>query len=112
MPDEDPGEEMTATAVDGEPPSDPHEEEERGRWKIYLSVWTILLVFTILELAITEYMKESRTTVSMLVTLMIGKALLVVLYYMHLRYESRALRWVIAVPFGAGLFFVFIVMLV
>ena len=91
---------------------DPRDEEERGRWKIYLSVWGILLLFTILEVAITEYLPEGKTSTSMLVTLMIGKALLVVLYYMHLRYESRALRWVVAVPFGAGLFFVFIVILV
>lgn len=99
--------------VEGAGPSmDPHDEVERGRWKIYLSVWGILLLFTILEVAITEYVPEGKASVSMLMTLMIGKAILVVLYYMHLRYESRALRWVVAVPFGAGLFFVFIVVLV
>jgi caa(3)-type oxidase subunit IV len=42
---------------------------------------------------------------------MLAKATLVVMYYMHLRYEASMLRWIALVPFLGGVFYVFIVML-
>jgi cytochrome c oxidase subunit 4 len=91
---------------------DPHVEEARGRWKIYLVVFILLFALTITELFTNQIIEGKAGQVALLVTLMIAKATLVVLYYMHLRYESRVLRWMVAVPFFAAVFFVAIVMFV
>ncbi len=92
---------------------DPHEREAKGRWRIYLSVFILLFALTIIELYVGRLLPGSKEgQIAMLVTLMMAKALLVVLYYMHLRWESRVLRWVVAIPFSAAVFYVFIVILV
>ena len=49
------------------------------------------------------------TLIAALVALMLAKASLVVLYYMHLRWESRVLRWAVGIPFFSALFYVLIV---
>jgi cytochrome c oxidase subunit 4 len=87
---------------------DPHEREARDRWKIYTGVFVALFVLTIMELYVNRIFPESERQVGSLVALMLAKATLVVLYYMHLRWDSRVLRWLIIIPFFAAVFFVFI----
>lgn len=89
---------------------DPHDEETRGRWKIYTVVFVALFVLTILELQVNRVIDGKTNEVAALVSLMMAKASLVVLYYMHLRWESRVLRWLILIPFLAALFFVTILL--
>ena len=86
--------------------ADHHEQETRGRWKIYAGVFVALFVLTILELYVGTLIEEKSNQVVALISLMMAKAILVVLYYMHLRWESRVLRWVIVIPFFAAVFFV------
>ncbi len=91
-------------------PVDHHEAEARDRWKIYSVVFVALFVLTILELQVNEVIEEKTAEVAALVALMMAKAMLVVLYYMHLRWESRILRWLVLIPFLAALFFVTIML--
>jgi caa(3)-type oxidase subunit IV len=91
---------------------DPHLEEARGRWRIYLTVFVLLFVLTVSELYVNKIIEGKAGQVAILVVLMMSKATLVVLYYMHLRYESRVLRWVVLVVFFAAVFFVSILILV
>lgn len=90
--------------------ADPHEEEARNRWKIYAVVFVALFVLTILELYINRLISDKSGQVAVLVALMLAKAALVVLFYMHLRWESRVLRWLIIVPFFAAVFFLTILL--
>ncbi len=97
-----PGEDLVVT--------DPHEEEARNRWKIYAVIFVALFVLTILELYVNRLFAEKSAQVAVLVALMLAKASLVVLYYMHLRWESRVLRWLIIIPFFAAVFFLTILL--
>jgi cytochrome c oxidase subunit 4 len=96
--------------ADGADLVDPHEAEARDRWKIYTVVFAALFVLTIVELDIGRLIEEKSAQVAALVVLMMAKATLVVLYYMHLRWESRVIRWVVLIPFFAAIFFVTIML--
>jgi cytochrome c oxidase subunit 4 len=90
--------------------ADPHEREARDRWKIYTGVFFALFILTIMELYVGDIISEKGAQVAALVTLMMAKATLVVLYYMHLRWDSRVLRWLVLIPFFAAVFFVVILL--
>jgi caa(3)-type oxidase subunit IV len=90
---------------------DPHLEEAAGRWKIYTTVFFLLFALTIIELYTNRIVADKTNQIVVLVILMLAKATLVVMYYMHLRYEASMLRWIALVPFLGGVFYVFIVML-
>jgi cytochrome c oxidase subunit 4 len=94
----------------GADPADHHEAEARERWKIYSVVFVALFVLTIVELYVGDIFEDKTAQVAALIALMMAKALLVVLYYMHLRWESRVLRWLVLLPFLAALFFVTILL--
>ena len=96
--------------ADGTGPVDPHEAEARERWKIYSVVFVALFVLTILELYVGDLVEGKNPQVAALIALMMAKAILVVLYYMHLRWESRVLRWLVLLPFFAAIFFVTILL--
>jgi len=89
---------------------DPHEAEARDRWKIYTLVFAALFILTIMELYVNRVLKEDLHSIAALVSLMLAKATLVVLYYMHLRWDSRVFRWLVLIPFFAAAFFVLIMM--
>ncbi|UCC93271.1 MAG: cytochrome C oxidase subunit IV family protein [Thermoplasmata archaeon] len=96
--------------ADEAPELDPHEAEARERWKIYTVVFGALFVLTILELYVGDLIADKNGQIATLIALMMAKATLVVLYYMHLRWESRVLRWLVIVPFFAAIFFVVILL--
>ena len=66
---------------------------------VYYGVYGALLALTLLTVGIA-YLDLGRMNVVAALGIAIGKALLVMLFFMHLRYSSR-LTWVIA---GAGVF--------
>lgn len=88
---------------------DPHLEEAKGRWRIYVTVFALLFILTVLELYVNKLIDPKAGQIAALVALMLAKASLVVLYYMHLRWESRVLRWAVGIPFFSALFYVLIV---
>jgi len=77
---------------------------------VYIAVFAALAVLTVLELSVNSTVSGKSLQVATLLSLMMAKALLVVLYYMHVRYESRVLRWAIFMPFFAAVFFTAVVM--
>lgn len=96
--------------ANGADPVDQHEAEARDRWKIYSVVFVALFVLTIVELYVGDLIEGKNGQVAVLIVLMMAKASLVVLYYMHLRWESRVLRWLVIIPFFAAIFFVVILL--
>ncbi len=78
---------------------------------VYIAVFIALAVLTVLELSVNDVVPGKALQVAALVFLMIAKALLVVLYYMHVRFESRVLQWAVFLPFFAAVFFTVIVMI-
>jgi cytochrome c oxidase subunit 4 len=71
--------------------------------KEYIVIMVVLAVLTIVEVAIAKA-TTGMTKNGALVALALAKALIVALFYMHLKSESRSLKLVIGVP----LFFPFL----
>ena len=65
-------------------------EFDHGKRPRYFLIWVWLAVLTLLEVGLTylEYFQErKKLMIAVLVTMAIAKAMLVALYFMHLRYE-------------------------
>lgn len=80
-----------------------------GRHRIYITVFAALAALTVMELSVNRLVHLKSLQVELLVPMMLAKAALVVLYYMHLRYESRVLRWAVLVPLAMAVFFAIVV---
>jgi cytochrome c oxidase subunit 4 len=80
-----------------------------GRHRIYITVFAALAALTAMELGVNRLVSVKSLQVELLVPMMLAKAALVVLYYMHLRYESRVLRWAVLVPVAMAVFFAIVV---
>jgi cytochrome c oxidase subunit 4 len=65
--------------------------------KEYIIIMFILAILTVVEVGIAKY-TTGMTKNGGLVVLALAKALLVALFYMHLKSETRSLKLVIAVP--------------
>jgi cytochrome c oxidase subunit 4 len=64
----------------------------------YVGIWVALAALTGLELGVAFLPWPKTTLVLLLVALAVWKALLVALYYMHLRFERRPLRILAIAP--------------
>jgi cytochrome c oxidase subunit 4 len=84
---------------------------EHHRATNYWAVWVWLAVLTILEIGVT-LIPELATLYKaiLLVALAVSKALLVALYFMHLRFETRTLGAIVLTPFVICVFLVFMLM--
>ena len=73
------------------------EEQEHAHPRYYL-IWFILAVLTALEVAMSLYMTNvSKVVLAVgLILMAVWKAVLVAMYYMHLRYEPARL-WIMAI---------------
>ena len=69
---------------------------------IYSSVYLALGAFTILEVAIAEII-SGDVKIPLLLGFAIAKSLLVVMFYMHLKQDSRIFAVALAVPLGIAL---------
>ncbi len=67
--------------------------------KVYFAVFISLMFFTGLTVAVA-FMDLGRMNVVLALTIAVVKALLVVLYFMHVRYSSRLTKVIVA----AGIF--------
>ena len=56
--------------------------------RTYINVFVALTVLTVIEVVVAALPLDQTVTIAILVILAILKAALVVLYYMHLRYDS------------------------
>jgi cytochrome c oxidase subunit 4 len=75
--------------------------------KIYLMVWAALMALMILTAGLSRINLGEWSTVVALVIAAI-KALLVILFFMHVRYESQKITWVFVI---AGFFWLAILLL-
>lgn len=66
--------------------------------KQYLLVFTLLAALTALELGVTKLGLGRTTLIWLLVALAASKAAFVLLFYMHLKQETRGLRLSVAIP--------------
>ena len=64
----------------------------------YMLIWVVLLVLTLAEVAMSLYMTNvSKVVLAVgLIFMAVWKAVLVAMYYMHLRYEPARL-WILAI---------------
>ena len=74
--------------------------------RLYVAVWLGLLLIVGVEVALTYARLSTGILLSALLALALVEAALGVLYFMHLRYERRALFWSL-IP---ALIFVFVMM--
>ncbi len=65
----------------------------------YVAVWAGLAVLTMVELAVVYLQLPRRLTIVSLVFLALWKAMLVALYFMHLRFEPKRLLMIVLAPF-------------
>ena len=64
----------------------------------YIGIFLVLAVLTAVELGIAFLPWPKRTLIILLLLLAVWKALLVALYYMHLRFEPTRLRVLAIAP--------------
>jgi cytochrome c oxidase subunit IV len=74
------------------------EHRDHGSIGTYLMVAAILSVITALEFAVIYIRRLTPILVPLLITLSIGKFALVVMYFMHLRYDSKPLTFLFVAP--------------
>jgi len=64
----------------------------------YIAVWVGLAVLTVVEVAVVYLHLPRRLMVVALVLLALWKAMLVALYFMHLKFEPKRLLYVVLAP--------------
>lgn len=77
---------------------------------IYTVVFFALGILTIIEVLLAEL--ENEIVIPLMLAIAAAKALLVVLFYMHLRTDSRLFALTLAIPLGIGLLSVMYLMAV
>ena len=73
-------------------------EQAHRKHPNYIGVWLGLAVLTALELTVAFLKWPKLTVVLLLVFLAVWKALMVALYFMHLRFETNRLRILAIAP--------------
>lgn len=87
------------------------EEVEEHDEPNYMAVWAGLAALTLLEVWVATLGMSERTAILVLVGLAIWKAVLVALYYMHLRFEPRRLVMVALAPLPLAVILVMAVLM-
>lgn len=73
-------------------------QEEEGKQPNYMLVWAGLAVLTLIEVGVAFLGFSKNVTMIILVGLAFWKALLVAMYYMHLRFEPPRLVVMVLAP--------------
>lgn len=87
-------------------PEHSEEEHEHPGYVTYLVVAAVLTVITALEVAIFYIPALAGVIVPLLLTLSAGKFILVVMFYMHLKMDSRIFSGVFVAPLVLAIFVV------
>ena len=78
----------------------------------YYLIWVFLGVLTLAEIGVAFLSGISKQIlIIILVALAVWKALLVAMYYMHLKFEPRKLWWIVAAPLPLAVILVVIVLM-
>lgn len=78
--------------------------EHKSHTKEYIIVFFALTILTVLELMIPGLQTKHLYKATALVFLAVSKALVVAYFYMHLKEETRWMKFIAAVPVSAALF--------
>lgn len=85
--------------------ADTHAHEHKSHKKEYLVIFLILAVLTAIEIWVAEVPGISKFGKGSSLTLLaIGKAFIVAYYYMHLKEETKWMKFIAAVPIMAGVY--------
>jgi cytochrome c oxidase subunit 4 len=82
-----------------------------GRKPRYMLVFGGLAVLTAIEVTVAFMGFERQATVLLLIGLAIWKALLVALYFMHLKWETRALKFLAMAPLLPAAIMIVVIMM-
>lgn len=74
------------------------EQTHAGMGKTYMKIWGVLAFFTAVEFGVTYTALAEATQVAIIVVLSIIKAILVVMYFMHVKYESKPFKYLGIIP--------------
>jgi len=66
--------------------------------RLYLKVWFWLLAMTAVEVFLAYKKLPVTTMLTLLMGLSLVKAALIIMYFMHLRFEKRSLAWTLMPP--------------
>ena len=76
----------------------------------YMAIFWYLAILTIIELAVI-YLPLAKFTIGVLLcALALGKAALVAMYFMHLKFEAKTLGWIAVVPLVIATLLVFVLL--
>ena len=78
--------------------------------KLYLWIWLVLAVLTALEIAAATVLRHGTGRWSALVVLAVAKAACVALWYMHLKYETKWLKFIAVLPATAAVYAVILML--
>lgn len=87
-----------------------HAEHAASSHPNYMAVFAGLAALTLIEVGVAFLGFSKMVTILILVGLAVWKALLVALYYMHLKFEPRRLVIMVLVPFPLALILVLAVL--
>lgn len=74
--------------------------------KTYLTIFGWLLALTVLEVAVVLWRWPQGAIVTVLLATALAKASLIALYFMHLKFDRRAVWLLPGVPIALALFFI------
>ncbi len=76
----------------------------------YMAIFWFLAILTVVEIAVI-YMPLAKFTIGVLLcALALGKAALVAMYFMHLRFEARTLGMIAVVPLLIATLLIFVLL--
>src|ERR1700675_2852796 len=76
----------------------------------YMAIFWYLAVLTVVEIAVI-YMPMGKFTIGVLLcALALTKAVLVAMYFMHLRFEAKTLGWIAITPLAIATLLVFVLL--
>ena len=76
----------------------------------YMAIFWYLAILTVIELAVI-YMPLAKFTIGVLLcALALGKAALVAMYFMHLKFEAKTLGWIAVTPLAIATLLVFVLL--
>jgi caa(3)-type oxidase subunit IV len=95
------------------PPAAPHDSSHDATHaaphgpttSTFITIWLVLAFLTVVELAVPQVYDAEwnrHTKMLLLVMLAVGKATLVGLYFMHLKWEKKWLKWIALMPAYMG----------
>lgn len=80
-----------------------HSTHSHPGWKTYTMIAVILAIITAAEVAVFYIPALAAALVPILVTLSAGKFILVVMFYMHLKFDSRIFSGVFLAPLSLAM---------